>query len=446
MPLFPPAAFLVSNLLLSAAAAAAAATPQPICGWGLPRNSLNHTPLCPAPFLSSSSSSPSTWSPWTHPPHCISPGPWCVYTNAALPFLPVSDNNNTGLSIITTPELASTLFDLPSHPLHKALSALPADNLTHRLPTPYEVRPVPGKGLGVFATRRIPRGKVILIDYLALLATVAYPGEVGRDKVRELMQVGVERLGAPERVRGLAGSKGGKLVVEEDVLVTNAFELPLGMEEVGYMGLFVELSRINHACNPNAHVHFSETTLAMTIWSAKDIEVGEEITISYSSTELTSEERKETLLKQWGFKCTCSLCSAPQDVLAASDARRREFRAARDGILQLAQEEDFHSAVEVVQKLFKLVEEEELEPHLGDLYEIPARLYYQVGDLENARKYFKRSMWEYYGWGVPGPKDQVSLQNAAQILARLEEDIALRREEQKNKKKRKPQVYLGKIN
>jgi len=30
----------------------------------------------------------------------------------------------------------------------------------------------------------------------------------------------------------------------------------------------------------SAHVHFSETTMAMTVWSAKDIKSGEEITIS----------------------------------------------------------------------------------------------------------------------------------------------------------------------
>ena len=42
-----------------------------------------------------------------------------------------------------------------------------------------------------------------------------------------------------------------------------------------YCGSDIHLT--NHL---SAHLHFSETTLAMTIWSARDIEEGEEITIS----------------------------------------------------------------------------------------------------------------------------------------------------------------------
>ncbi|KAK0649755.1 hypothetical protein B0T16DRAFT_492320 [Cercophora newfieldiana] len=445
------------------------------CGWGLPRNPLAHTPGCPAPFLDPSApANPAAWAPWTHPPHCVTTpgplsdsGPWCVFTNAALPhtIYPLGPIP-AGISIIATPDLASSsLFDIGTRPLAGAFSALPRENLSHASPPPYEVRPVPGKGLGVFATRAIPSGKVILIDYVVLLAAVEYPDGMGKKQVRELMRVGVERLGDPQRLRGLARGaarnkvRGEELSPEEELLVTNAFELPMGEEELRYMGLFAELSRINHACDPNAHVHFSETTMAMTIWSAKDIQPGEEITISYSSIDLTSKERKETLQDTWGFKCSCSLCTAPKAVLKASDDRRLAFRAARDEVLQLAQDQDFYGAVEASKKLFELVDKEGLGPHLGDLYEIPARLHYQIGDLKNARKYFKRSMFEYYGWGVPGAKDSVSLQNAKGILARLDEEIAEREKQDKQNKKnnnkndngktkknkkRKPQVYLGK--
>ena len=155
--------------------------------------------------------------------------------------------------------------------------------------------------------------------------------------------------------------------------------------------------------------------------------------------ELTYEERKDTLLKTWGFNCTCSLCTAEKEVRDASDARRLEFRAVRDEVLQLAQKGDFRKAVEEAEKLFTIVEKEYLGPHMGDLYEIPARLYYQIGDLEKARQYFVKSMFELDGWGVPGPTDKVSLENAKGILARLEEEMA----ERKTRKPRKPQVYVG---
>jgi len=152
--------------------------------------------------------------------------------------------------------------------------------------------------------------------------------------------------------------------------------------------------------------------------------------ISDSSIELTSEERKQTLKSIWGFDCTCSLCTAPKAVLDASDARRREFRAARDEILKLVQSQDFQGAADTTERLFKIVDEEELGPHFRGLHEVPARLYYQLGDLETAKRYFERSMWELRGLGVPGQKDLASLQNAEKILARLEEEI----EEKRTKK------------
>jgi len=90
--------------------------------------------------------------------------------------------------------------------------------------------------------------------------------------------------------------------------------------------------------------------------------------------------------------------------------------------------------------MFAVVDEENLNVHIGDLYEIPARLHYQIGDLENAHRYFKRSMAELDSWGVPGPEEEASLENAKGIMARLEEEM----EEQKQQKRRKQQVYLGK--
>lgn len=159
-----------------------------------------------------------------------------------------------------------------------------------------------------------------------------------------------------------------------------------------------------------------------------------------SSIELTYPERQEKLSSVWGFNCTCSLCTASDSIRNASDARRLEFRALRNDVLQLAQNGEFDKAVAATKDMFAVVDEEGLNMHIGDLYEIPARLHYQIGDLDSAHKYFKRSMAELDSWGVPGPEEEVSLENARGILARLEEEM----EEVKRQKRRKQQVYLGK--
>jgi SET domain-containing protein len=41
-----------------------------------------------------------------------------------------------------------------------------------------------------------------------------------------------------------------------------------------------EIKRINHACNPNSFVLFSRAGVSMAIKAYRDIEAGEEITIS----------------------------------------------------------------------------------------------------------------------------------------------------------------------
>jgi len=159
-----------------------------------------------------------------------------------------------------------------------------------------------------------------------------------------------------------------------------------------------------------------------------------------SSIELTYPERQEKLSSIWGFDCTCALCTASESIRNASDARRLKFRSLRNDVLQLAQDGEFDKAVAATKEMFAVVDEENLNVHIGDLYEIPARLHYQIGDLENAHRYFKRSMAELDSWGVPGPEEEASLENAKGIMARLEEEM----EEQKRQKRRKQQVYLGK--
>ncbi len=71
-----------------------------------------------------------------------------------------------------------------------------------------------------------------------------------------------------------------------------------------------------------------------------------------------------------------------------------------------------------------MTDEEGLTPHMGDLYEIPARLYYQLGDLDNAVRYLEKSMEQVEGWGVPGPEDLGRMQMLRNIMARIREEKA----------------------
>jgi len=189
-------------------------------------------------------------------------------------------------------------------------------------------------------------------------------------------------------------------------------------------------------------MHFSETTLAMTIVATRDMEPEEEITISCKSyllstcrrdpndqqtsdidTGLLYEERKESLHNIWGFNCTCSLCSASPDDRSESDKRRTEIQILKEMVVRLAQRGEFPQAIEASEKLFNVIKAEDLEASMTDMYEIPARLHYHVGNLEKASEYTRRSLLTLEGFVVPGSKEEKKVEMLRSVLARIQGEM-----------------------
>lgn len=63
----------------------------------------------------------------------------------------------------------------------------------------------------------------------------------------------------------------------------------------------------NHSCSPN--LFYSIGKSGEYIFKAlRDIEEGEELTHSYIDNTKSTKKRKEILLNQYGFNCTCAKC------------------------------------------------------------------------------------------------------------------------------------------
>ncbi|KAK3386186.1 hypothetical protein B0H63DRAFT_434062 [Podospora didyma] len=406
------------------------------CGWGLLPSPLDkQQPTCVD--SRGAGNNPESWAPWTHRPHCVSAeeSDWCVYTNAAVP------HNGHGISIITTPERAAESLSLFEHDIE--FLSHPPTSRAHNVTAeklegpnrPFEVRDIPGKGKGAVASRRIEKGRVILVDHAAFLATDEYPADMLREEVQELLRQGIEQLRDPEKVYGLARKGSPReddelFSAEEDLLFTNSFAVTVGEES--YMALFADLAVRwvvpELTCTNSAFIHFSETTLSITVWSARDIEPGEEITITYSEAGITHAERQETLRDVWGFNCSCSLCTADNATRTLSDTRRLAIRSLRDEVLALAQKGEFETAISRAEVLFATIEAENLTAHMaGSLYEIPARLYYHVGELEKALEYATKALREADSLGVPGPKDEVRIATLREVMGRIEREMEEKR-------------------
>ena len=94
--------------------------------------------------------------------------------------------------------------------------------------------------------------------------------------------------------------------------------LPLGCD-AREGGLFLEASRINHSCRQHAQNTWNANIGRLTIHALRDIEEGQEITITYLGDEAEYAERQQSLHDKFFFNCKCDLCSLPPAQREESD-------------------------------------------------------------------------------------------------------------------------------
>ncbi|KAI1454593.1 SET domain-containing protein [Annulohypoxylon moriforme] len=341
-----------------------------------------HQLRCPQPVDGNTVHQPIDWSPWTHLPQCIHAGgptaaEYCVFTN--------SRHGNGGISIITTPETAADSIEIlndSGHTHTKSFTDNDAD-------AAFEVIDVPGKGKGVIAKRRINRAEAIMADWASLIVDLNFPTSVKRAQGYRLLHLAIDQLSNPDLVLQLARSSSFSADIVEDVLRTNAFSYTLAGDS--HMALYPKVSRINHACRPNAFIRFTPSSLAVSIVALRDIGPGEEINITYVPLGKTREERQIGLQK-WGFNCTCSLCTASKAEVAASDYRRLKIKDMRQEVMKAVEAWDGTKAVKLTHEVLELMRAEDLAPLYASQYEIMARLYWKARDEKTGTKYAKMSI------------------------------------------------------
>ncbi|KAI0015711.1 hypothetical protein F4780DRAFT_49156 [Xylariomycetidae sp. FL0641] len=337
---------------------------------------------CALPVDDGASNQPVEWSPWTHFPGCKRAvnnpqTKYCVYSN--------SRHGHKGVSIITTPETAANNVEMLTDggPSETRLGL----NGTTKMA--YQTIDVASKGKGVVAMRPIPRREEIMTDWASIVVSLDFPTSVRRETGYELLHRAADQLSDPDRILDLGTSSTTSADIIEDILRTNAFSLSLAGEP--HMALYPSVSRINHACKPNAFIRFDKSSLAVGVVAARDIDEGEEISISYIPVDQTRPQR-QAALRRWGFECQCSLCSASKAEVAASDYRRTKMQTLRGELMDLIDKRDGTGAVRLTKQMIELLRAEDLPSLLAAQYEILARLYWQARDMQTAKQYAKTSL------------------------------------------------------
>lgn len=206
-----------------------------------------------------------------------------------------------------------------------------------------EVRDSPGRGRGLFATRPIAAGELVLCEKAFCVVWGYEPGALSaltydvRDDEIRVSPVGLTRaivqklLANPSRIPdvmdlyddGKAGPSVRDVVVTAEGPVVDVFRVhhivsrdAFGTGSSGLgddadrdgasSGIWVRAAYINHSCVANTEKEFIGDLLVAR--ASRPIAAGEEIFISY---DLSSDynARQKALKLTWGFECDCALCA-----------------------------------------------------------------------------------------------------------------------------------------
>ena len=301
---------------------------------------------------------------------------------------------------------------------------------------PYIIRESSGKGRGLFATRKIKAGQVILEEYpLLVLSDVGislrefrvyhYP-HIDDETKAKILQLNdpsenlkildaetVEKLLRKnpnmmlwKEARNDEISKIYRILNDNHIGICEKEEL----YNISEAGLYHNFSRVNHSCVPN------------TVWSwvmgdfrkhqvraIMTIEKNEEILITYwEQPEFvygSREFRQQKMLQYGGFLCKCSECSLEEEDLEDNERMRAEMREVNAEIEQFMRSEgpDLRRSVKkgmkLAQKRTKLVQKLNLQADVVD----EMIDFYALADMarrldiscENEPEIFAREAWKY---------------------------------------------------
>lgn len=118
---------------------------------------------------------------------------------------------------------------------------------------------------------------------------------------------------------------------------------------------------------------------------------------------MTSQERLDRIPKQWGFNCSCALCSSSDDDLSASDKRLKDIIDLEAQLRNISPERMANTGT--AEKLIELYKQERFETPLAKAYTFAAMENVYVGNRTMARKYSALAVKMASLWYGPSSED-----------------------------------------
>lgn len=244
--------------------------------------------------------------------------------------------------------------------LSKARSRVEAGNFTKNT----QIKDSPGKGRGLYATRDIPAGEIVMCEKAFCVVwgheedtLTAMTYDIRDDRIR-VAPVGLAKalvqkcLNQPSQTKRLMELFGdyqgdGKDVFENDdgaivdayrvhdIMSRNAFGpgSQFGEESArnASTGVWKHAAYINHSCLSNTEKQFAGDLII--IRATENIKAGDEIFHPYDAS-LEYETRQGFLERTWGFRCLCKLCEAEKEDGKEVREKRMELLGEADAFLE----------------------------------------------------------------------------------------------------------------
>lgn len=265
----------------------------------------------------------------------------------------------------------------------------------------YALKDIPGKGKGLVATRKIPQGTRILCEEAIMQIPHSYDG-LPNEELKRRISAKFNALTDKNKQAflNLRNVLPYKSPAEQYLGILHTNALPIEDGGIGG-GILLKASRINHACDNNAHKSWNKNIKHHTVHAIRDINQGEEITISYLAVLRSRQARQETLRKQFKFECSCHLCSLPAKESSESD-EMLEGIYLRDGFVNKLGLRGISSSPLVILhcldrevQLYNMTDPD--DPGLSKVYWDATEVAIAHGDLARGRIFAERAL---QGWRI----------------------------------------------
>ena len=192
-----------------------------------------------------------------------------------------------------------------------------------------------GKGLGAFASGSYSQGERIFSERPLAMLIVPSREHVIHAEGRALIERVVESLTEKRRAAYFSlsqeQSRFGLDPTPLGIWMSNAYPCGSNDHSGDRQGVFEQICRINHACNPNCTITWNARLRRLTVHAARRIAPGEELTVSFYGEEgregMMRAERQARLRAKFGFDCACELCGLRDAALARSEKRQQRLQA-----------------------------------------------------------------------------------------------------------------------